>query len=370
MATAKKLPSGSWRVQASATIDGRQIRRSFTAKTAKKAEAAAEEWLNYYKIIGSDHTRLTVKDAILLYCENNKSLHSPSTRSGYMRIANNEKTLPGIMNKQLYTLTCPIIKNSMSIALKDHSPKTIQNRYGLLRTILSTYHPSFIWAIKYPKKMKPLKPAISDKYIKDVFSALKGTDFELEAYLGMLSLRASEIGGLMREDYDKKNGTLHICRAKLKDENKKYVIVNRNKTPTSTRIVYLPKYVCTLMDIRLKSLSGEYISTINPDQYWKKLNRILNKNNIEGMSFHTLRHIYSSVSSKLGIDTQIRMDNGGWSDERIMNGNYRHPISEAQKEANVKMNNYVNILSGNNSHIHAKMHTGTRKRLKLKRFAF
>lgn len=368
MAKAKMLPSGSYRVQASVTIDGKQIRRSFTESTAKKAEIAANEWIEYSRMIGNDQTRLTVREAIKLYCETNKDLHSPSTRAGYLRIANNDSALPGLMDKQLYTLTCPIIKNSITTALQNRSAKTIRNRFGLLRTVLSVYHPAFIWAIKYPKKARPLKPAISDKYIKQVFEVLKGNDFEVEAYLGLLSLRASEIGGLMWKDFDKDNKTLYICRAKLKDENGDFIIVDRTKTPTSTRLIYLPDYVYSLLESRMSSSKGDYISSINPDVYWKRLNRLLKKNNIEGISFHTLRHIYSSVSSNLGIDAQIRMDNGGWSDEKIMNGNYRHAITEAQLEANKKMNNYVNLISNNSPEVHTKVHTKNRKRLKLKRF--
>ena len=44
MAKAKKLPSGSWRVQASITLDGNLIRRSFTAASKDKAELLAKEW--------------------------------------------------------------------------------------------------------------------------------------------------------------------------------------------------------------------------------------------------------------------------------------------------------------------------------------
>ena len=45
MATARKLPSGAWRTQASKTIDGRYVRKSFTVHPdecggdSKKAKA-------------------------------------------------------------------------------------------------------------------------------------------------------------------------------------------------------------------------------------------------------------------------------------------------------------------------------------------
>jgi integrase len=103
---------------------------------------------------------------------------------------------------------------------------------------------------------------------------------------------------------------------------------------------------------------------VNPNRYWQKLNAILRKNNIEELGFHKLRHIYSSLTSDLGIDSQVRMENGGWSNEHIMNGTYRHSLTEAQLEANTKMNAYVNKMVESNT----KSHTDLRRRLKLVRF--
>lgn len=49
MATAKQLPSGSWRCQvyAGTAPDGKRQYRSFTAYTKKEAEYAALEWRCY-----------------------------------------------------------------------------------------------------------------------------------------------------------------------------------------------------------------------------------------------------------------------------------------------------------------------------------
>ena len=44
MPKAKKLPSGSWRVQASKTVNGNLIRKSFTDIDKRKAEALAAQW--------------------------------------------------------------------------------------------------------------------------------------------------------------------------------------------------------------------------------------------------------------------------------------------------------------------------------------
>lgn len=362
MATAKELPSGSWRVQASVTINGQVLRRSFTNISKRKAVKDAEEWQTKIKMIGSDFTRMTVKEAIKFYIETNNQKLSPSTIKEYDRIS--EKDMQDLINKPLYSLTCPMIQNSMNTSLVTLSPKTVKNRYGLLRRILNVYHPTFIWNIEYPKQKKKIKRTYSNEYIGQILNAIKGNPFELEIYLGILSMRESEIGGAKFEDVNYTEKTLHICRAKLLNKDKEYVIVDFTKTFDSDRIIYLPDYVCHLIEERQKHSKSKFITEVPTHAFWDRLNYILKKNNIESLSFHELRHIYSSVSSSLGIDAQIRMQNGGWSSEKIMDGNYRHAISEAQLEANKKMNDYINKTAK----LHTKFHTKSRKRLKLVRY--
>ncbi len=362
MAKAKQLPSGTWRVQAKAKVNGETITRSFSAPTAKEAEREAEKWQKHCKMIGSDYTRMTVKEAMLNYIDINKHRLSPSTELEYNRIANND--MLDIIEKPLYTLTCPMIQQSIAKASVKLSPKTVKNRYSFLKTVLAVYYPDFIWAVNFPKPKKPIKKSFSHTYIKTIFKALSGTDFEIECFLGMLSMRASEIAGTRWSDINYSNKTLHVCRTKLRSKTKDFVVVDYTKTEMSDRIIYLPDYVCELLKERQAISKDEYISSVNPNRYWQKLNAILKKNNIEELGFHKLRHIYSSLTSDLGIDAQIRMENGGWSNEYIMNGTYRHTLSEAQKEANRKMNMYVNNMVES----HTKCHTENRKRLKLVRF--
>lgn len=362
MAKAKKLPSGNWRVQATVIVDNKKIKRSFTAPTARQAEIEAEQWQTHCRIIGQDSTRMTVKEAMDRYIADNKNELSPSTIREYTRISN--KDMQDLINKPLYSLSCPIIKSSINKSLETLSPKTIKNRYGFLQRILSVYYPDFIWAISYPKQRKKQKKFFSNDQIKQLFRALKGTDFEAEAYLGMLSLRASEIAGLKWAEIDLENKAINVCRAKVINKDNLVEEKDETKTEMSTRTIYIPDYLCEILAARRLNSESEYFTDIPPNRFWAHFNRILKRNKIEPMPFHDLRHIYSSVSSSLGIDTQIRMLNGGWSNEHIMNGTYRHPMSEAQIEANSKMNTYVNSIA----EVTTKVTTTNKKRLKLARF--
>lgn len=363
MAKAKQLPSGNWNVLANATINGQYVRKSFTAPTAKKAEQAAEQWQQHIKMIGSDFTRMTVKEAMLFYIESNENKLSPSTVKEYARIAQND--MQDIIDKPLYMLNVPIIDKSINTSLKTLSPKTIKNRYGFLQRILAVYYPEFVWAVTYPPQVKKQKKMYSNEYISKMLKAIKGSDFELEIYLGLLSMRESEICALKWSDISLTEKRLNVCRKKVQNKNLQYIIVENNKTYHSARDIYLPDYVCKLIQERKEKSHSEFVTDVSPHSFWDRFQYILKTNSLEPISFHSLRHIYSSVSSSLGIDAEIRMANGGWSSERVMDGNYRHRITESQLEANKKMNDYFNQVAGNSQTI---SQTRFRKRLKLARF--
>ncbi len=344
MARAHKLPSGNYRVQAKVTINGKQHIASFTAVTPKKAEDAAEKWQEELKLIGADTSSMTVKQAMQEYIETYKRDLSPSTLREYQRICNSESEndLKGIKNKRLNTLTTLQIKQSMN-SCTSLSPKTIKNRYSFLQTVLRVYHPQFIWNVKYPKQIRKPKPEYNTQMIRDIQNAVAGSNIELETYLGMLSLRASEIAGLQWRDINFEKQYFDIARVKIVGDSNKLIIKECTKTDLSMRRVYFPDKVKYLLLERQKESQSEFVSTVPPNQMWLRFNRRLKMFNLPQLAFHKLRHIYSSLSSYLGINNSVRMENGGWSNQAIMDGTYRHTMSEDQKTANEKINDFFSV---------------------------
>lgn len=338
MATAKKLPSGNWRVQAQYTLNGIIKRQSFTAPTRIEAERKASEWQNHIKMVGTDSTSMTVKEAMLSYIEIYGKDLSPSTIREYTRIANSETDMPDLKDKRLYALNCPTIKASMNKC--NLSPKTIKNRYGFLQRVLSVFYPEFVWAVDYPKISKPKRAEYSIELIRDISKAVEGSRIEVETYLGMLSMRASEIAGLKWSDIDYDKKRLEIVRVKVRNADNQYVIKDKGKTELSARTIYLPDKVVSLLMQKQSASDDEFVSDVKPNQLWLKLNRRLKSCGVPSVAFHELRHIYSSLSASLQIDKAVRMANGGWSNEHIMDGTYRHPMSENQAEANRKINDF------------------------------
>lgn len=368
MATAKKLPSGNYRVQATVMLGGEKIKRSFTAPTARQAENEAELWQTHCRMIGKDSSQMTFKEAGEDYLEKNKRL-SASTVREYDRILRND--FNDILNKKLCA-----INNVMLSRIKDNmeqylTAKTVSNRMGFAKRIFNVYYPDFIWNITNPPIKRPKKREYSNDYIKQILQAVKGTYFEIETYLGFLSMRCSEIGGLKWEDLNFEKGTLYVNRTKVYGKKNAKVVQERTKTTDSERVIYLPSYVLKLLAERKSQSDSEFVSTISVGKYRYHLQKMLKKANVELCTFHELRHIYSTLTSSLGIDATIRMANGGWSNEKVMDGNYRHTLTDNQLYANNVLNEYVNSATSHSekqTEVTTKVTTQKAKRLKLARF--
>lgn len=138
MATARKLPSGSWRVRQYIGEDatGKKIYKSFTASTKKEAEFAAAE----YMLTRKEKTapmQMTVGTALDRYIAARSEVLSPSTIRGYKQARKNR--LQGLMSISLNELTQEKIQQEVNEDAKRYTPKTIRNAHGLLSAALGEY---------------------------------------------------------------------------------------------------------------------------------------------------------------------------------------------------------------------------------------
>ena len=162
MATAKKLPSGSWRVQlyAGKTPDGKRRYLSFTANTKKEAEYQALQYQLHYKEVNRDPTSMTLDEAMEKYISSKDGILSPSTIRGYENIRRNN--LKGLMPLALNRITQPMVQEAMNQEAKPYtdkrgrqrvrSAKSLRNIHGLLSAVLAEYHPSLTLRTRLPKR--------------------------------------------------------------------------------------------------------------------------------------------------------------------------------------------------------------------------
>ena len=162
MATAKKLPSGSWRVQVYAGKDanGKLQYRSFTRPTKKEAEYEALQWQLHYKEVSRDNTAMTLAEAMDKYIASKDGILSPSTIRGYDIIR--REHLKGLMELRLNRLTPALIQEAINRESKPYtdqrgklhtpSPKSVRNVHGFLSAVLTEYCPDLRLNTTLPQK--------------------------------------------------------------------------------------------------------------------------------------------------------------------------------------------------------------------------
>ena len=89
MATAKKLPSGQYRVRAYIGMDenGRKITKSFTASSKKKAEFLASQYVLTAKVAVESPTKKgSFDEAMTRYIDSRRNVIAPYSLTSYLSI--------------------------------------------------------------------------------------------------------------------------------------------------------------------------------------------------------------------------------------------------------------------------------------------
>lgn len=346
MAKAKKLPSGSWRVQVSKSVNGTRIRRYFTADTARKAERMAEDWQDQVAEEYAVSERYTVARAIEEYIKLKSAILSPCTIRCYKSIKTNN--LGALTTVKLEELTTNKIQLHINELSKTLSPKTVRNVYGLLTAILRQFSPNTqIGRISLPQKRKSQNQALSKSDISVLINGIVDNVIEIPVLLALwCGMRRSEICALEWSDVDLNNGTISINKALVADENNKYVI-KCPKTTDSERIVNLPNYIAN----KLKSLTPteNRIFPMLPHQLSKRFKRVCEKLGLEGYHFHDLRRSMATVGLSLNIADKIIMSIGGWNNPQTMKNIYQIVLQDDKTAATETINNYFESLIVSNN---------------------
>ena len=160
--------------------------------------------------------------------------------------------------------------------------------------------------------------------------------YEIPIILACYGLRRSEICALSVDDVD--GDVLNIDKAKVQDENGKWVIKS-TKTTASTRKIIIP------ISISEKIRKQGYVYRGNPCSITQFLEDSQDSLNIPRFSVHKLRHYFASKMSSMNIPEEDIMKMGGWETDHVMKSVYRHSMIEkeenAKREAAEKMQNIL-----------------------------
>ena len=372
MATAKQLPSGSWRIRVyshtekvydknSKTYIDKKVYRSFTSTDSSKrgkneAEAAAAAFLaennerqrrNIHSV--SNMTLGNAIDKYIAYCEDMG--RSATTVQGYRVIRRN--AFPNLMNVKLKDLDEDLINDAIiDEQVRTHnrwegntkpvSAKCIRNEWGLVSSVLHRYWPHInFYLIDLPKVNERTVELPS---AKAVFNLVKGSSIELPVLLAMwLSFSLSEVRGLTRSGSISQDGNYITINQVVVDVNGKPVVKSEAKNDARKRRHRIPAYIQGLIDQlpddqdALVSISGQALSG-----RWNAMQKKAGWDPV--ITFHDLRHMSASIMALLRIPDKYAQERGGWKTDRVMKKVYMNTFSEERVRVDDLIDDYFDEI--------------------------
>lgn len=307
----EKLSSGSYRI--TQTIN--KVRHRITVDhKPTKAEALKliSEKINDDGHISSD---MPFKRACECYIESKSNVLSPSSIRGYKSVT--RQISDTLMNVPINIITKPMVQTEINKYSSDHSPKSTANLSGFIASVLKFYG-NDVGKVTLPQKEKKTPYIPTEEEVHAIFKAVKGTKYEVPILLSAMGLRRSEIAALEVTDLSD-NNVLTINKAKVQDENYKWVI-KQTKTTDSTRTIVLPDYLADL--IRTQG----YVYNGHPELIYRKLTELQSQLGIKHFSLHKMRHFFASYLHQLGYTDKQIQSAGGWKTDNIMKTVYQHAM--------------------------------------------
>ncbi|MCM1166996.1 MAG: site-specific integrase [Lachnospiraceae bacterium] len=332
MANAKRLPSGSWRVNVYVGKEnGKRKYKSFTAATKKEAEFLASSYMMNGS--NSQSCKLTLKEAAVRYIDSKENVLSPSTVREYIRTIETDFPLIFDCDIKLDKITQEMIQKGINQYALDHKPKSVRNIHGLLSAVLSVYLPSFKLNTTLPQKRKSEIYVPSEEEIKTLLDYVAGTEIEKAIMLAAFgSLRRSEISPLTAEDI--KSNFITINKAMVLNKNREW-ITKQPKTFSGYRTIELPQFVVD----RISVSSGRLVE-MNPEMITHHFENVLAKCSVHHFRFHDLRHFQASILHAMGIPDKYIIARGGWKTESTLKNIYQHTMDKKRAEVENKICDY------------------------------
>lgn len=330
MATARKLPSGSFRVRVYDNDSGKY--KSFTAATKREAERMASDWLIEREEEKKREQMLTFSAAAQIYINQRRATLSPTTihlYEGYLKNATvrlNDMYIEEITTQQVQDWV-----NEMTVS---KSPKTVHNMYGFFTAVIGYHDVDLrLKKITLPKKVRHFKRLPTAEL---VINAFRGSEIELPVMLAVwCGMRMSEILGIHKEDID---GDVLTINRVIVTVNRKPIVKQRAKTYSSNRQIRLAKPLLELINA-VDCADDEPLIKFSGGQIYDRFVRVMEHEGYK-ICFHDLRHINASVMAELGIPDIYAMERGGWSNTSTLRNVYQQTFDDARNKVDSTIDNY------------------------------
>ncbi len=308
----------------------------------------ADKWLKLYKADKADATKDMYETAIRLYIKPNIG----HIKLKYLKQADvlnilNEMDKKGITRRKEWTL----------LTIKQILQTAVENEYIYKNVALG---------IKIKKYKSPEKKPISDNVINRI-KKLSKDDFDMFMLLFMIytGIRREELAPLQYKDIDIENKVIHINKAvhykhnqpiikSVKNEEKRKVpILNilYNKLSTLKETHKNSDYVFPntsnniMSETSIKRKIGYILNRLNKD-YEKEQKSIdekfeLTDDNKIYFTYHQLRHTYTCILHKAGVDLKEAQSFTGHKTVQVLLNIYTHLDEEDKSKAINKLNAFV-----------------------------
>ena len=333
MPTARKLPSGSWRVRVYTHTDeaGKQHYKSFTGSTKREAEQKA---LAYQPPVSGS---MSFGEAVDRYIDARSAIWSAATIREYKRFRRNE--IPELMALDISKISPDTIQKTVNQLSLRMSPRSVRNIHGNISAVLGVFRPEMRLRTDLPK-LQPVERTIpTDAEVKRLIEAVSGTPMELPVLLAAFGpMRRGEICALDIKDI---SGTVvHVCRNMVLDENKQWII-KAPKSYAGDRYIDYPDFVAEKW---AGIPEGRVVPDLHPDAISHRFEHILKRAGLPHFRFHDLRHYSASIQHALGVPDAYIMQRGGWSSDGVLKSVYRHALKDKEAEESRKTNAYFSDL--------------------------
>lgn len=333
MATAKKLPSGNYRVRVHV---GNGKYKSFTAERKADAEYAANLYLQTCKDKRSP-TKITVGEAIDQYIESKSNILSPSTIREYRRMR--KQYLKTIVDKPVFKLSNQEVQTAINIEAQTHAYKTVRNIFGLLSAALKG---KVDLDVALPQKEKIKITIPTQQEIQMLLQYAAGKEIELPILLSAcLGLRRGEIAPLDYSDIDFQRKTITISKSMVLNSSSEWV-VKKPKTYSGNRTLKVYDFI--LDKVKERKAAELPLISLTPNQISDEFSYALEKTGLPHFRFHDLRHYNASVMLSLNIPDKYAMERMGHATNNMLKTVYQHTMQEKEDSVDAALSEYFNTF--------------------------
>ena len=329
MASARKLPSGNYRVNLYVGIgeDGKRKYKSFTSPDKKVAEHMAAQY-NLDRIEKPKCT-LTVKEAAERFISDHTNVLAPSTIRGYTNIKQNN--MAKISQVKLRELTQEKVQAWVNQLSKDHSPKTVGNIYAFLSSVLSEFMPGTRMNVTMPQKQKTMLSVPQDEEVEALIAY-----FDKEPYV-QAAIMLAAVAGMRRGEIcalewgDIQDAKIFVTKA-LSMNAEKVFVTKTPKTFDGMRVLIIPQSLeSRILELKQPDRKDERIFHFTPNALTDRFVKARKKLGFS-WRFHDLRHYNASVMLSIGVPDKYAMKRMGHATTNMLKTVYQHTFSKREIE--------------------------------------